>query len=186
MVEECNAVTDGSGAVSPQERRGHPRYPFTASVEVIEPNSKTRIEGRTADLCCGGCYVDTIISLPVDTAVEMCVTKENRSFKAQAKVAYSVDGMGMGMKFIPPAPDQMRTLEKWIGQLSGQLPPAPERCAVEQPCTESCPHSESFCVLNELIIELRRQGILSDTKCEAFLRQLQLHCNEPAESNTHF
>lgn len=183
MGEVQNAASGSSETLVSLERRGHSRYAFTASVEVIEPNSKTRIEGRTADLSSGGCYVDTITSLPVDTIVEMRLTKENRSFRAQAKVAYSVDGMGMGMKFILAAPDQTRTLETWIGQLSGKLPLENGRNeAVKQPHPEGCPQNESFYVLKELIIELRRQGILSDTKCTTLLQQLQN--NERAEPST--
>ncbi len=183
MVKEHNAAGDRSEALIPQERRRHPRYPFTAGVELIEPNSKTRIEGRTTDLSYGGCYVDTIISLPIDTTVEMCLTKENRCFKTKAKVAYSADGLGMGVKFIPAGPDQIRTLESWIGQLNGKLVSEPEVCeAVKEPHTQSCPHNESLYVLNELIIELGRQGILTDLKCKALIEQL--HCSEPVDSNS--
>jgi len=181
MIEVQKGSAD---TLNPGERRAHPRFPFTASVEVIEPHTKTRIEGRTSDLSCGGCYVDTMVSLPVDTAVEMCLTKENRSFKARAKVAYSVDGMGMGIKFIPAAPGQAQTLETWVGQLSGLLPCETQGYEADNKTkTHGGLPNKSFAVLIELIIELRRQGILSETKHKTFLQQLRPEYSEPAESN---
>lgn len=86
-------------------------------------------------------------------------------------------GMGMGVKFIPAEPEQMHILEKWIGQLSGELPSEPEELElVEQPSSQAPASPDPYYVLNELIIELMRQGILSDTKCKGLLQQL--HSNE--------
>ncbi len=182
MVEEMTETTDRSVKFNPRERRGYPRYPFTATVEVVEPKSKTRIQGRTSDLSRGGCYVDTINSFSMDTIVEMRFRKENQTFEAQAKVAYCLDGMGMGLKFIPAAPEQMLVLDKWIGQLSGALPSEPDvHERVEHPRFQGAPKNGPYYVLNQIIIELTRQGILSDTKCKALLQQL--NCNEEDDSD---
>jgi hypothetical protein len=181
MVEELTEVTDRSTEFTPGERRRHSRYPFTATVEVVEPNSKTRIQGRTSDLSRGGCYVDTTNSFSTDTIVEMRFRKENQLFEAQAKVVYCLDGMGMGLQFIPAAPEQMRILDKWIGQLNGELTSEPEVLErVEEPCFQGPPKDGPYYVLNQLIIELMRQGILSDIKCKALLQQL--HGGEQADS----
>ena len=49
------------------ERRRDLRYPFTAAVEVFEPQSQSKLTARTSDISLGGCYVDTINPLPVST-----------------------------------------------------------------------------------------------------------------------
>ncbi len=173
MLKETINLTDSQNELTPIDRRREARFPFTATVEVVEPKSKTRIQGRTSDLSRGGCYIDAISSFPFDTDVDVCLKKDNRSFEAQARVTYSLDGMGMGVKFVQAAPEQTSLLEKWIGVLSGELPHEPE---VEQPAEQQASVKSSKCdpyyVVNELIIELMRQGILPDTKCRALLRQL--------------
>jgi hypothetical protein len=155
------------------ERRRHSRYPFTATVELVEASSQTRIQGRTSDLSRGGCYVDSPCRFPAGSVVKMRLTKEMRSFEAQANVVYSLDGMGMGVKFTAADSEQFSTLEKWMAELSGELQPRPE---LPQPSDQSCaqrrPGNEEYFVLNELVMELMRQGVLSNAKCEALLQKL--------------
>ena len=173
MFEEPNNKIDSSAEPDPHERRRHARYPFTATVEAVEPKSQTRIQGRTSDLSRGGCYVDSISSFPAGSVVKMRLTKEMRSFEAQAEVVYSVVGMGMGVKFTDADPEQLWTVEKWVGELSGELLPEPE---LPQPSDQSCAQeklgNEENDVLNELVMELMRQGVLSNAKCEAMLQKL--------------
>ena len=59
MFEEPNNKIGSSAEPDPHERRRHARYPFTATVEALEPKSQMLIQGRTSDLSRGGCYVDT-------------------------------------------------------------------------------------------------------------------------------
>src|SRR3979490_2345989 len=117
---------DSATERDPHERRRHTRYPFTVTVEAVESKSQTRIQGRTSDLSRGGCYVDTISSFPAGSAVKIRLTKDARSFESQAQVVYSSVGMGMGVKFTSSASQQLSTLEKWGGELSGKLAPEPQ------------------------------------------------------------
>ena len=182
MLQETVNLTQKSNDLTPLDRRREARFPFTATVEVIEPKSKTRIQGRTSDLSRGGCYIDTISSFPFDTNVNVILKKENRAFEAQAKVAYSLDGMGMGLKFVQAAPEQMNLLNKWVGVLSGELAHEPEvEEAVEQPVVEVPSKRDPLFVMNELIVELMRQGVLPETKCKALLQQLS--GSDPDASN---
>lgn len=173
MIEHNKSKIDSSSGLELPERRRHSRYPFTATAEIVEANSQTRIQGRTSDLSRGGCYVDSPCRFPAGSVVKMRLTKEMRSFEAQAKVAYSLDGMGMGVKFTAADPKQLSTLEKWMAELSGELQPRPE---LPQPSDQSCaerrPGNEEYFVLNELVTELMRQGVLSSDKCEAMLQKL--------------
>jgi len=39
-----------------QKQRREPRYPFTASAELLEENSGARMKSRISDLSLNGCY----------------------------------------------------------------------------------------------------------------------------------
>jgi hypothetical protein len=155
------------------ERRRYTRYPITATVEAVERQSQTRIQGRTSDLSQGGCYVDTISSFPAGSVVTMRLTKETRSFEAQAEVVYSLTGMGMGVKFVNANPEQLSTVEKWVAEVSGELPPELElEEPSEPPCAQERPGNEEYYVLTELLVELMKQRVLPDEKCRAMLQRL--------------
>lgn len=153
------------------ERRQFLRYSFTATFEAIEPNSGTRINGRTADLSEGGCYVDTMSPLPAGTLLKVRISKENRGFESQATVVYAVAGMGMGLRFESIASEQPAILTRWLGELRGETPVdmEPERAKEETPVYAG-PQNKS--VLNELIEELMRKGVLDDSMGREMLQRL--------------
>jgi hypothetical protein len=173
MFEETISKVGGLAGPGTQERRRNARHPFTATVEVVELNSQTRIQGRTSDLSRGGCYVDAISSFPAGSIVKMRLTKETRTCEAQAEVVYSMVGMGMGLKFASGDPEQVWTVEKWMGELSGELLPEVDLPQPsDQSLAEGSPRTVENDVLNEVVMELMRQGVLSDVKCRAMLQKL--------------
>jgi PilZ domain len=151
------------------ERRKHPRYPFTATLEAFEPKSQTRIQGRTADLSEGGCYVDTICPFPAQTRVRVRITRAQRSFESQATVVYAVAGMGMGLQFDGPNAQQRLNLRNWVRELSGE--------AIAETSTEERAHSNGGAaahdaVLKELITELMHKGVLPEGTGKGMLQRL--------------
>ncbi|PYU67224.1 MAG: hypothetical protein DMG49_19485 [Acidobacteria bacterium] len=94
------------------DRRTHPRYEFTAGVEVVATESGARIETRVRDLSQQGCYVDTNNPLPLGTVTEVRITKGAQLFEARARVVYSRASKGMGLMFATIEPAQLRTLEE--------------------------------------------------------------------------
>lgn len=161
----------GSGKVQadPSERRQFARYSFTGTFEATEPNSGTRIHGRTADLSEGGCYADTMSPLPAGTLVNVRISKENRSFESMATVVYAVAGMGMGLRFESSDPQQVVNLRRWLRELRGEFPLDSE-AENEEP--RVCPVPPSKCVLNELIGELMRKGVLDHSMGNEMLQRL--------------
>lgn len=158
-----------STAKSSGERRQHPRYPFTGTLEAFEPQSETRMQGRTADLSEGGCYVDTMSPFPVQTRVRVRITRAQRSFESQATVVYSVAGMGMGLRFDATEAQQLVSLRKWLSELSGET-------TTETPIEERAHTRGGLAlrdsVLTELIIELMRKGVLAEAKGRGMLQRL--------------
>ena len=97
MVERTLQEHQAPIAADPKEKRRHPRYPFSATAEIIDIQAKTRITGRTSDIARMGCYIDTISPLAANAAVALRITQGKESFETRATVAYSLVGMGMGL-----------------------------------------------------------------------------------------
>ena len=154
---------------SSAERRRSTRYPFTGALEAFEPTSQTRIQGRTADLSEGGCYVDTMSPFPAQTRVRVHITRERRSFESQATVVYSVAGMGMGLRFETTDPKQLLTLRKWLAGLSGESSVEPE---IEEQDARSGTATGNSRVLRELVSELMRKGVLDEEVGRGMFQQL--------------
>jgi hypothetical protein len=114
-VEEEKAAGP-SAAPAGADRRTHPRYEFTADVEVIAAESGARIETRVRDLSQQGCYVDTNKPLPLGTVTDVRITKGAQLFEAHARVVYSRANRGMGLVFNTIEPEQLRTLEAWLAE----------------------------------------------------------------------
>jgi len=100
------------------QRRTVPRYSLIATAEVIDPASDAHMSGRISEISRKGCYVDLLNTLPVDTSVQLCVTRDNGSFTTMARIIYVQEGLGMGMAFVDPAEDQLRVLESWLTELA--------------------------------------------------------------------
>ena len=163
------SLSPGTIERNPAERRQYTRYPFTGTVEAFEPESQTRIQGRTADLSEGGCYIDSMSPFAAQTRVKVRITREKRSFESQATVVYSVAGMGMGLHFEAPDAQQLVSLKKWLGELSGQ---GGVETGIDE--REDSPHPAAGreSVLNELVRELMRKGIVDENMGREMLQRL--------------
>ena len=167
MKTSSVGVSCGPGERRRLERRRHARYSFTGTVEAVEPESDTRLQGRTSDLSEGGCYMDTLSPFPVGTRVKVRVTKEGQSFETQAEVAYSVVGMGMGLRFDAADPQQFGVLKSWLAELSGE---STEEKRVEESNCFSDAAVDNPRVLNELVSNLVRKGALNEKATAGMLQ----------------
>lgn len=156
----------GSPGSANKERRRGSRYPIMATAEVTEPRSLARINGRSTDISLGGCYVDTLNSLPSGTVVGIHLTQGDRSFEAQAKVVHSQPGMGMGLIFTQIKPDQKAVLREWVAELSG------ESSSPLDGLEAGSSALQVQTVLQGLIELLIRKGVLTRAEGEALQRGL--------------
>src|ERR1700737_782191 len=100
-----------------RETRSCPRYPFSSAVEAIDGQASIRIRGRLSDISRNGCYVDTICPFAAKAVITLVITKDDQSFKTEAKVVYSQIGMGMGLLFTKADPEQLLLLGTWLAEL---------------------------------------------------------------------
>jgi hypothetical protein len=112
-------ASDPPGSGLPHgQRRTVPRYSLIATAEVVEPTTGTQMSGRISEISRKGCYIDVLHTLPVDTVVQLSVTRDNGSFTTMARIIYVQEGLGMGMAFVDPAEDQLRILDLWLTELA--------------------------------------------------------------------
>jgi hypothetical protein len=97
------------------DRRDADRRPFTATAEVTDPASNSRLTGRIADLGRGGCYVDLLNTIPAGTPVMVRIRHANRQFQAKGTVSYVLERMGMGVAFTEVSNESALILEEWLG-----------------------------------------------------------------------
>ena len=105
-----------SAARTGADRRTHPRYAFTAAVEVAADEPGARLKTRVRDLSQQGCYVDTDSPFALGTATDVRIIKGVESFEARARVVYNQPGKGMGLMFTAVEPGQLGTLNTWIAE----------------------------------------------------------------------
>jgi PilZ domain len=109
----------GGGNIPVAEKRSDVRYPVSAEAVLIDHRSRTRLNGRAADLSLAGCYLDATQLLPVGVSVRLRLSTETRSFECEAQVVYALQGLGMVLVFVKISPDQAAELHNWIAELSG-------------------------------------------------------------------
>lgn len=159
--------------ISPDERRGATRYGFTATAEVVDMHSRTRMNTRISDLSMEGCYVDTNAPFPVRTKVRIRVTASKKTFETQGVVVYSLPNMGMGISFDAPEASHAAILKTWIDELSGAVPAGFEPSESDEPTSAESAHKDAqLHVLQELITALMRKNTLSETEGKALLQHL--------------
>lgn len=159
------------------ENRKQLRYPFSASAEVCEIRSDTRVTGRCSDLSAGGCYVDTLSPFAVGAFVRIQMKRDGRDFEATAVVAYSNAPMGMGLAFTEMKRDHWDVLRSWLAELSGEQPPEGTLTTPPESVTKSESGSADAganvrLVLNELLYLLVRKKIITESEASGLLRQM--------------
>ncbi|HTC64746.1 MAG TPA: PilZ domain-containing protein [Candidatus Saccharimonadales bacterium] len=166
------AELDQNTLESPAERRRNLRFPFTATVEVIEGKSGTKVVGRTSDLSLGGCYIDTLNTLPIGTAATVRIQRGNVTFEAHAKVIFSANGMGMGLAFVSAQPKQVRIFQKWLLEISGQSLPAEDSKKTPELTSTDGSQTIKNVVLSDLIMTLMQKNVLTEPEGKDLLRKL--------------
>jgi PilZ domain len=154
------------------DRRAAPRYGFTATAEVVDMGSRTRMNTRISDLSMEGCYVDTNAPFPVRTKVRIRVSASKKTFETLGVVVYSLPNMGMGISFSQTAPPQAAILKAWIDELSGAVEADFEPVESAIASAESAHKDAQLHVLQELITALMRKNTLSEAEGKALLQHL--------------
>jgi len=94
------------------ERRQFPRKACRIEAEVSMDDGAVRLPGTATDISLGGCYVEMLAPLPVDTDVEILLEPEGMTLEMSGKVRSSQTGLGMGIAFTGMRPETFERLQK--------------------------------------------------------------------------
>ena len=94
----------------PQRRT--PRYPFSASAQVICDGSV--LSSKVSALSLYGCYLNASTSLARGTDVVVKITSGGDFFESSATVVYSQEDCGMGVAFRDVKSVFLAILHKWL------------------------------------------------------------------------
>jgi hypothetical protein len=152
-----------------EDRRGGIRYQVTVAAEVIELISGTRFSTRTTDLGPGGCFVDTLMPLPVGSSVRVRLHKDNTAIEALGTVTYSQSGLGMGVAFDNMPPERAAALDAWLAELTAVKPPSFDvsRTSSAAPAKPGQPTDTA----HRLVRLLVKRGVISEADAAALLNE---------------
>ncbi|HUA00685.1 MAG TPA: PilZ domain-containing protein [Candidatus Aquilonibacter sp.] len=113
-----DAVGPTGSALPFGQRRAVPRYSLIASAEVVEPVSNAHMSGRISEISRKGCYVDLLNTLPVNTNIQLTITRDQGTFTTIGRIIYVQEGIGMGVAFVDPPKEQVEILDTWLAELA--------------------------------------------------------------------
>lgn len=95
------------------ERRQSLRYPFTASAEVLNPETSDELYLVSGDLSRFGCFLQTERPFARGTRIWIRIEHDGLTFEAWGRVAYILPG-GMGVVFTTIEHEDELVLEMWL------------------------------------------------------------------------
>jgi PilZ domain-containing protein len=114
LLEHSAASPASSGRTPVTERRAHFRHKIAAAVSLMDIGTGQIVEGDLADLARMGCNVKADTFFSVGAEVELTISRNSQSFRAQARVVSAVPDHGMGLVFTEVEPEQYGPLDQWI------------------------------------------------------------------------
>lgn len=151
------------------ERRNALRYQITVAAEVIELISGTRFSTRTTDVGPGGCFVDTLMPLPIGSSVRVKLHKDDMAIEALGTVTYSQTGLGMGVAFDNMPPEKVRALDAWLAELMRVKPTEFESHQTQR--KEQPASGKRSDTAQRLIRLLVKRGVISEADAKAILNE---------------
>jgi hypothetical protein len=120
------AATDQSGNPLVERkyadpRRREQRFAISGGASVKEEGKQVSLWATLSDLSMGGCYLETLAPLAVDTIVEVTLQVDQIKIDTRAIVASKHPLMGMGMKFLEMSPINRDRLHHLLGSLERSL-----------------------------------------------------------------
>lgn len=110
-----------SPAATGDGRRQHMRLRTVGGIELKQVGTQQPYWGHIGDLSRGGCYVETIQPLPVDTFVQVLIRAEGAEFRSAGLVRTSHPHVGMGLCFSEMDHDNRIILEGIIERLERKM-----------------------------------------------------------------
>ncbi|MGH9773685.1 MAG: PilZ domain-containing protein [Candidatus Acidiferrales bacterium] len=152
------------------ERRSAQRFPFSAAGELLDLSSQARLNVRVADIGRNGCFVDVINIFPPGTPVNLSIWHAGQQFNSDGVVAYSLPGMGMGLRFADLSSEMQSIFIKWTVESGAEASLAPENRNREHSNGRDFPVARDTFI--RLLEVLMRKDVLSQAEGSELLAEL--------------
>jgi hypothetical protein len=96
------------------ERRRTPRYPFIATVEVLQKGAQAGISGRVTELSLYGCFIEMPDPFAKGSELLLKIYANNKYFESEAVAVYVNTGKGTGIRFQNVRPHYLSVLKQWL------------------------------------------------------------------------
>jgi len=98
------------------DARKHPRFKCNNSIELHSEDGAS-FWATIADLSLGGCYVEMALPFPKGSKVKVGIWIGETKIRADCEVAYSVPGLGIGVKFTRISDADLQRLTQFLATL---------------------------------------------------------------------
>ena len=102
-----------SSEAGSQNRRAFSRIKLSVPVEIETPGNDAPIRGATSDLSLGGCYIETMFPLPVETELNLKLQVDG-TVLIEAAVVTCDPQVGNGIQFIKMLPEDRAELKAYL------------------------------------------------------------------------
>jgi hypothetical protein len=110
-----------SSASEPNNRRRYARHRISFPLEVRDERVNTPMRVNATDISGSGCYVETILPLPIRTTLKVDFWMENDHISTSAVVRTSDPGVGMGVEFIGLTPERQQKLQVHLDKIDPRI-----------------------------------------------------------------
>jgi len=108
-------------AVLPSNKRRFPRHKISFPVELRDERVKTPMRINATDVSGNGCYVETILPLPVGTVLRVDFYLQNEHINISAVVRTCDPGVGNGIEFTGLPQEGKQHLQQYLDGIDPQM-----------------------------------------------------------------
>lgn len=113
MLDSYSALTPHQD-VAVQERRKFPRLKMGVPVEFKPEGTDTATHAQTADISCGGCYIEMNLTLPVGTKLDCVLWLHDAKLVTKAVVVTHHPSFGNGFQFVDMSVSDLNRLNRFL------------------------------------------------------------------------
>jgi len=108
------------------ERRRFPRFAVRGDAEIYVADSAFPVRGKLTDLGRGGCFVELLPGITLDTKVILILLLSQRKIRIEGVVRSVLTSFGLGIEFLHLEPEDQQRLDELLAALEHgiALPPA--------------------------------------------------------------
>lgn len=104
-----------------QDRRRFPRVKSATAIELRYPGAAAPMRATTCEVSMGGCYIETMFTLDVDTKLEIAMWLDGEKITAKGVIATRYPQVGNGISITDMKPEDRAKLESFLKTQEVQL-----------------------------------------------------------------